>query len=210
MEIERMDGLKLVPKVTHVYLQHNSIKVIPSLALYQLTFLTLAYNEIEKMESLEDLVNLKLLDLEGNKITTLNSLPIGLEYLVMRGNPMETKIDYRLSVIKKAPKLIELDEKLISKSERTVALHLSGYFDFIRLESLEDSASDSSESSTDTESEDEQDNEFLKHDVAEIYLEGIAKIVERSKKRQEEMISYSTKYAHEIQVALSNRLDLLK
>ena len=72
---------------------------------------------------MKKLVNLSLLDLEGNAIQDMSKLmlPKNLDYLILRENPVEKIFDYRLQAISLVDELIELDEKGIDSMERRIA-----------------------------------------------------------------------------------------
>jgi Leucine-rich repeat (LRR) protein len=206
MEIERMDGIMLTPNATHIYLQHNKIQQIPSLSLHHLSFLILANNEITELGSLKELINLNLLDLQSNRIKVIGDVfPSRLQYLMLRGNPIDNKPDYRLQIVQVVPTLVELDEVKVRRLEKRVALHGMGYFLLTR--SLEVSNS-SEEVTTDSSDSDDETHAVvpwckdskpgLQHglhqlDTFEIYSSGVVNILERSKQRKQESLSWKSK-----------------
>jgi Leucine-rich repeat (LRR) protein len=90
--------------------------------LENLSFLILAHNQLSGC-NMKKLVNLSLLDLEGNAIQDMSKLmlPKNLDYLILRENPVEKIFDYRLQAISLVDELIELDEKGIDSMERRIA-----------------------------------------------------------------------------------------
>lgn len=77
-----------------INLSNNSIKMIPKLKLKNLEILILDENEIEFIENLEEMKELKILSIKKNKVESLNEqflLNSSLETLDISGNPLITE-----------------------------------------------------------------------------------------------------------------------
>ena len=104
-------NLKVLPNVTHVYLQHNLLKSINIQSDY-IVFLCLSNNHLSDITI--TLPNLIVLDLENNQISDLSNLSPSIEYLVIRGNPICKQRDHATLFLKMLPNLKELDDVMIS------------------------------------------------------------------------------------------------
>ncbi|XP_074835316.1 leucine-rich repeat-containing protein 46 isoform X4 [Carettochelys insculpta] len=95
----------------------NQIETIENLScLPNLRFLSLAGNRIRALENLQDLKQLQFLDLSQNQIKTLDpdELPQSLLILNLLGNGCTNQAGYRELVLGALPRLKMLDAQLIS------------------------------------------------------------------------------------------------
>nr|CAB3263539.1 leucine-rich repeat and coiled-coil domain-containing protein 1-like [Phallusia mammillata] len=121
-ELEIIDNLDCLGPVTNLYLQHNLFTQINNLewVASSLKFLTLAGNQIERIENLLHLELLQFLDLSDNLIDVLNvdQLPKSLVFLNLRNNKCTYSVGYRQSVTDGLPLLKLLDgEELLNETD---------------------------------------------------------------------------------------------
>lgn len=123
--IREIDGFELLgPRVTNLYLQHNCIEKIENLQYVQnVCFLTLSGNKIRVLEGLAHLSKLSFLDLSHNHIKAfdIDELPQSLIALNLSDNPCTTLPDYRGRIVQDLPKLRQLDNESVTRTERLEA-----------------------------------------------------------------------------------------
>ncbi|XP_045568071.1 leucine-rich repeat and guanylate kinase domain-containing protein-like, partial [Salmo salar] len=138
-------GLLHCASLTHLSLAHNKISCISGLDKLPIKDLCLRGNQIEKIENVETLRTLQVLDLSLNRITSLSGLQnlhllgsINLESnliseikeathihdlcllreLNLQRNPVQEQLDYRLAVIFLLQHLTGLDQEKVTVEEK--------------------------------------------------------------------------------------------
>jgi len=129
--IERMAPLPGLKSLRILSLARNQLKRIEKLEDVASTLeeLWLSYNQIDKLDGLTGLRKLRLIYLSNNNLKSfdelakLRDLP-ALEELLLIGNPFYEGLtkERRLEVIKRLPKLKKLDAIVISELEREQAM----------------------------------------------------------------------------------------
>jgi len=78
---------KTVPGERRVYLSEKGLKAVPPVCA-EADYLNLDYNQLEKADGVEKLVNLKWLRLNGNRLSTLPDLSalVNLRRIYLKGN----------------------------------------------------------------------------------------------------------------------------
>ncbi|KAJ3193458.1 hypothetical protein HK101_004811 [Irineochytrium annulatum] len=112
----------------------NEIRLIENLTpLVNLRILTLADNQITTLNdaNLASLTKLKLLDLSRNQIEKIEpgQLPSTLQHLLLISNPCSHAPDHRLRLTLSLPDLRELDEVKVTREERRLARMTMGDMD---------------------------------------------------------------------------------
>ncbi|KAK3596341.1 hypothetical protein CHS0354_038741 [Potamilus streckersoni] len=180
--ISEIDGLELLgDNVNYVYLQQNHIEVIKNLeCLRNLQFLTLSGNRIKVIENLTHLSKLLFLDLSENQIekVDVDEIPQSVIILNLKENPCTKLPDYRGRIIQDLPRLKQLDEVEITKSEKKEAGH--------------EVSSDSEEDEDETG--EEKDNADIKGNFQDI----MAKMLLRSQKRLEDSLKEHKRHLAEL------------
>jgi protein TilB len=127
-EIERIEHLdKWCRNLKILYLQNNLIPRIENVSrLKQLEYLNLALNNVERIENLEGCEFLHKLDLTVNFVGDLLSVETlranhHFRELYLTGNPCTDYEGYREFVVATLPRLLWLDGKEVTKSERILA-----------------------------------------------------------------------------------------
>ncbi|XP_029969912.1 leucine-rich repeat and guanylate kinase domain-containing protein [Salarias fasciatus] len=145
-----ISGLQQCCKLTHLSLAHNKISRISDLDSLPLKHLCLRGNQLEKIEGLENLKSLQVLDLSLNRIASLSGLQnlhmlglINLEKnqiseiqeckhiynlsslrdLSLVGNPVQEQPDYRLAVIFLLQHLTVLDQEKVTAEEKVASVN---------------------------------------------------------------------------------------
>ncbi|XP_031714985.1 leucine-rich repeat and guanylate kinase domain-containing protein isoform X2 [Anarrhichthys ocellatus] len=143
-------GLEQCCKLTNLNLEHNKISRVGGLGRLPLTQLCLRGNQLERIEGLDNLKSLQVLDLSLNRITTLSGLhdlhvlgSINLERnliseiqeckhvhdlsllrdLNLLGNPVQEQPDYRLAVIFLLQHLTVLDQEKVTAEEKVSSVN---------------------------------------------------------------------------------------
>uniref|UniRef100_A0A672GZP9 Leucine-rich repeats and guanylate kinase domain containing n=1 Tax=Salarias fasciatus TaxID=181472 RepID=A0A672GZP9_SALFA len=120
-----ISGLQQCCKLTHLSLAHNKISRISDLDSLPLKHLCLRGNQLEKIEGLENLKSLQVLDLSLNRIASLS----GLQNLHMLGlinlekNQVSEQPDYRLAVIFLLQHLTVLDQEKVTAEEKVASVN---------------------------------------------------------------------------------------
>lgn len=171
--INEIDSFELLgPKVTNLYLQYNCIKIIENLeSLRNLVFLTLASNEIKQIEGLTLLNKLGFLDLSDNHIASfdIDMLPQSLAILNLSGNPCTELPDYRGRLVQDLPKLRQLDNQSVTKTERIEA----GY--------------KVSDDDTSSEEDDDEEETGVTRAIQEVFSTSTGDMLWRSQSRMEKL-----------------------
>lgn len=116
-EICEIDNLEPLNCVTNLYLQGNCIKTIENLECLAptLRFLTLANNQITKVQGLSMLRKLGFLDMTDNLIESfdVDQLPKGLVFVAFDGNKCAKEEHYKKNLIESLPNLKSIDGDLL-------------------------------------------------------------------------------------------------
>lgn len=119
--ISKIDNLDSLGNVTNLYLQGNCITKIENLEFLAptLRFLTLAENQITKVEGISMMKKLGLLDLADNKIINLdvNEIPKSVVFVVFAGNKCTKDEDYRKNLISSLENLKSIDGRILREDE---------------------------------------------------------------------------------------------
>ncbi|XP_064632392.1 leucine-rich repeat and guanylate kinase domain-containing protein-like [Lineus longissimus] len=150
-EIEVISGLQNCKRLKTLSIAHNQIKSIQGLDDLPIVYLDLCYNQIKKVENLEKLHKIQHIVLMGNKIRSLEGLqdhaflelinvednevidlaeiefvkelPM-LRFLNLMRNPIQELPDYRLSILFRLQKLVELDRKRVDVEEKVASVNM--------------------------------------------------------------------------------------
>ncbi|KAM3588195.1 uncharacterized protein V6R79_023856 [Siganus canaliculatus] len=145
-----ISGLEQCCKLTHLSLAHNKISKINGLDSLPLRELCLRGNQLDRIEGLENLKSLRVLDLSLNRINTLCGLQnlhilgslnleknlisdvqeckhvhdlLHLRDLNLLGNPLQEQPDYRLAVIFLLQHLTMLDQEKVTAEEKVSSVN---------------------------------------------------------------------------------------
>ncbi|KAF5834003.1 hypothetical protein DUNSADRAFT_9488 [Dunaliella salina] len=116
--------LSAMPRLTHIYLQHNQLSSMAGLAaLPALRFAALSHNNIEQVEGIVNLPCLMFLDLSFNRLHKLDvqQLPRSVGFLKVAGNPCTQSGSRSLRAELQAhlPRLRDLDGPLSEGDDDT-------------------------------------------------------------------------------------------
>ncbi|CBY07876.1 unnamed protein product [Oikopleura dioica] len=114
-QLASIDGLST--KLSTIMVDHTALQ-----------WLDLSFNQISRISnSLNELVQLKVLYLHGNRISQLKEIQdlsrLPLTKLTLHGNPIETQAAYRKYTLQLLPALIKFDFAAVTNAERRGISH---------------------------------------------------------------------------------------
>ncbi|XP_028414468.1 leucine-rich repeat and guanylate kinase domain-containing protein-like isoform X2 [Dendronephthya gigantea] len=127
--IQRISGLSNLP-LTHLNLSHNSVKKIENLdTLKYLKVLDLSCNYIRSLKGLQEHEFLQEINLEGNQIIDIAEIRYIRELRLLRKlnfqrNPIQEMSDYRLSILFRLQTLKNLDGVDVTANEKVHATNM--------------------------------------------------------------------------------------
>lgn len=138
LDREMLNDISLLPErfgsgITHLYLQHNELdNVEPLLRMRDLKFAALSHNRISSLTGLEFMNSLLFLDLSHNAIVSLDELvhhlPVSLKFLCIAGNPgiAQQEATARAAVLALLPNIKWIDSEDVTAAERRRAQEQMG------------------------------------------------------------------------------------
>jgi len=127
--ITKISGLNNLP-LKQVDLSNNDLRKIENLEqLKYLQYINLSCNKIRSLNGLQDHHLLEEINLDSNEILDISEMRYLrnlnlLRILNFNGNPIQNMDDYRLSVLFKLSKLVELDTLHVTAENKSAAMNL--------------------------------------------------------------------------------------